>query len=129
MNSEQKKRIYVFEELCNGCRLCELQCSFVNEKEFNPKKALIRIAKVDSEGIDTPIVNCDGDCPETKNGTPACVQVCPTGAISYVTATEAFNMRQELVKKRNKQPIFKVIAPWKWPFPSWKEWPFEEKDS
>jgi len=105
-----------------------MQCSFVNEKEFNPRKSLIRIAKVDSEGIDTPIIDCDGDCPDKESEIPACVRFCPTGAIFYVTAAEALNRKQELVKKRAVQPIFKVIAPWKWPFPSWKEWPFEQKE-
>jgi len=127
MSTKQQKRIYSFEELCNGCRLCEMQCSFINEKEFNPKKSLIRIAKVESEGINTPIVNCNGDCPHKEDGIPECVRVCPTGALIYVTASEALKKRQELVKKRAVQPIFKIIAPWKWPFPSWSEWPFKDK--
>lgn len=129
LNSQEKKRIYVFEELCNGCRLCELHCSFVNTGEFNPLKSLIRIAKVESEGIDTPIVDCDGiSCPCKEGDAPECVRICPTGALIFATASEAFDKRQELVLKRSVQPIFKVIAPWKWPFPSWREWPFENKE-
>ncbi len=124
-----EKRIYVFEELCNGCRLCELMCSFINEKEFNPRKSRIRIAKIEGEGIDIPIVDCSvDDCPKKENGIPECVRICPTGALTYITADEAFKRKLELVKKRNVQPMFKVIAPWKWPFPSWREWPFEDKE-
>ena len=129
MSTGRQKRIFAFEELCNGCRLCELQCSFVNTKEYNPLQSLIRIASVTGTGIDAPIIDCDGsNCPLKEEGVPECVRICPTGALIYTSALEALAKKQELVLKRSVQPIFKVIAPWKWPFPSWREWPFEEKE-
>jgi hypothetical protein len=48
--------------------------------------------------------------------------MCPTGALIYATLDEVVEKRRELNEKRTLQPIFKVIAPWKWPFP-WREWP------
>ena len=123
---EKKKRIFVFEELCNGCRLCEMACSFVHHQEFNPHKSLIRVAKVEAEGIDTPLVDCNVECLEGQDKEPECVRLCSPGALIYSSLEEADQKRQELVQKRKKQPIFKVIAPWKWPYP-WREWPFEER--
>lgn len=102
-----------------------MQCSFVKNHEFNPTKSNISIAKVESEGIITPIVDCDGSgCVELGYQIPECVRVCPTGALLYVPANEARKKRQELIKARAVQPVFRFIAPWKWPYPPWKEWPF-----
>jgi Fe-S-cluster-containing dehydrogenase component len=124
--SKNPKRIFVFDELCNGCRLCEMQCSFIKDNTFNPKKSDILIAKVEKEGVFTPIVDCDSSgCINMELKMPECVRVCPTGALIYATLSEACSKRKELVKHRVVQPIFKVIAPWKWPYPSWREWPFE----
>ena len=119
-----KKRIFVIDDICNGCRLCEMECSFVNAEEFNPLKSRIQIARIDSEGMDTPFVDCDGsDCPA---GEPKCVEICPTGALLYTTLSDATKKKSELVKSRFMQPIFKIIVPWKWPFVShWQKWPFE----
>jgi Fe-S-cluster-containing hydrogenase component 2 len=117
------RKVYTIEDLCNGCRSCELACSFALSKEYNPRKSLIKIAKVYSEGKDIPLVNCNIQC---KSDPPKCVDICPTGALIFANQMEAIKMRRDLVKARKVQPVFKVIAPWKYPFP-WKPWPFEEK--
>ena len=118
-----KKSIHAIEELCNGCRSCELACSFAHYREFNPKKSLIKIAKIYSQGLDIPLVNCNIEC---KSDPPKCVDICPTGALIFANQKETEGMRRELAKARKIQPVFKMIAPWKYPFP-WKPWPFEEK--
>jgi len=41
------KALTVVEELCNGCRLCEMACSFLQAKEYNPSKSKIKIIKVE----------------------------------------------------------------------------------
>ena len=41
------KRIYVIEDLCAGCEICEVICSFVNTKEFNPRKARVKVVKIE----------------------------------------------------------------------------------
>jgi Fe-S-cluster-containing dehydrogenase component len=118
------KRVYVVEDLCNGCRSCELACSFALSREFNPQKALIKITKVYSQGLDIPLVSCNQQC---KSQPPKCVEICPTGALFYATVEEARRMRRDLAKNRSIQPVFKVIAPWKYPFP-WKKWPFAKSN-
>jgi len=125
----EKKRIHIIEDLCTGCRLCQLICSLEKTGEFNPKKANINVAHVDEKGIYMPVVDCDeGEClSKTTNEIPKCVQICAPGALIYETKDSAAEMKKDLVRKRAIQPLFKVFAPWKWPFP-WKEWPFEEEN-
>jgi len=115
----EKRRIYVFDDLCNGCRNCEMACSFANFKEFHPRKSKIKVSRVIYAGLNYPIVDCDGQCPA---GTPQCVAFCPTGCLTFVTRNQAAKMKQDLVMKREIQPVFKFIAPWKWAYP-WRPWP------
>jgi len=121
------KRLFVVaNELCNGCRSCEMWCSWVHAQEFGPNRGLIKIAK-DSEGaFDVPLVNCNGVCTyQMEQGIPLCVEMCPTGAIIYTDAEDAYNKRMELSVKRENQPLFKLVAPWKWPYP-WRKWQGKE---
>lgn len=121
------KKLHIIEDLCSGCRLCEMACSFLNTKEYNPRKSRIRIVKVEKEGINMPIADCDGiSCAKSSlDEIPKCVEICPTGALIFAGPSEAAKMKQELITKRALQPLFKLIAPWKWPYP-WRPWPFEE---
>ena len=125
-----EKRIFVIDELCNGCRACQMWCSFVQKErnEFNPSCSKIKIA-TDSDGaFDMPIVDCSGgECPHIEGGEPLCVQMCPTGALIYTDAEDAYQKRLELHRDREKQPLFKLIAPWKWPYP-WKAWQKKERE-
>jgi len=123
--NESKKEIHVIPELCNGCRLCEMRCSFIQGNEFDPLLSNISIERNNYEGVDVPHINCDfTDCSCDK---PECVEVCPTGSIFYCTESKARERKQELKEKQRLQPIFKVIAPWKWPYQSWKKWPYMDK--
>jgi carbon-monoxide dehydrogenase iron sulfur subunit len=63
-----------FPSQCSGCRMCELVCSFVHSKVFNPSLSRIRIAKIESELIDYPVT-----CRQCYN--PPCQKACPTQAI------------------------------------------------
>jgi len=76
-----------------------------------------------------PITDCNGSvcAKKSENNIPKCVQFCASGALIYATLDEAAEMKRDLIRKRAVQPLFKVIAPWKWPFP-WKPWPFEEDE-
>ncbi len=60
--------------LCNGCRVCELICSFIKNGTFSPSRARIRIQSY-YDGRDK-IVSCV-DCEK-----PKCIDSCPRGAIS-----------------------------------------------
>lgn len=113
------KRIYVIEDLCNGCRLCETFCSSLTDGVFGVKQSRIKVIKPPGEEKDIPIVNCDGRCvrPLYDDGRPTCVAVCPTGALIYEERNDAIARRLELEAAREEHSLFKVIAPWKWPFP------------
>ena len=43
---EKKRPVKAKWDRCNGCQLCQLICSFVHEKVFNPTKAAIRIERL-----------------------------------------------------------------------------------
>lgn len=125
-----KKRLYVYDDICSGCANCQMWCGFVNKGEFN--RAYSRI-DLERDGVDgrfnIPTVKCTGrGCPQmNEKGEPLCVEMCPTGALVYTDAEDADKKRMELQKSREVQPLFKLIAPWKWPYP-WREWPQPQKE-
>jgi Fe-S-cluster-containing dehydrogenase component len=112
------KRIYVIEDLCNGCRLCQSMCSSLANGVFSDH-ARIKIIKVPGEERDIPVVNCDGHCVRCINddGVPTCVSLCPTGALIYATQSEAVELRLKYEEARKTYSMFKIVAPWKWPLP------------
>lgn len=66
-----RKRIFIVaDQLCSGCRNCQMWCSFLRKQGnvFNPTFSCIRIMK-DAEGIlNIPTVDCDGEgCPHNEN--------------------------------------------------------------
>lgn len=123
-----RKIFVVANELCSGCRNCEIWCSFFkrHKNEFNPSYSNIKIFK-DAEGmLNVPMVDCDGkECPHNEKEEPLCVEMCPTGTLIFADIEELRRKRLELDQKRKVQPIFRLIAPWKYPYP-WKEWSKEE---
>ena len=116
---EDGKILYVIPDLCSGCRNCEVWCSFLHNKKFAFSKGQIKIQKVGE--FDVPIISCYGKCVLDN---PFCVEVCPTGALIYETQSKISEKIIELYKNRAKHPIFKLIAPWKWPYP-WRNIEFE----
>jgi Fe-S-cluster-containing dehydrogenase component len=119
------KRIYVIEDLCNGCRLCQTFCSSLAEGVFS-EHGRVRVIKIPGEERDIPLVDCEGAClrPLYDDHTPTCVSVCPTGALYYASQDEAAGMRLAWEQARQAHGLFKVVAPWKWPLP-WSERPAE----
>jgi len=113
------KNIYVIEQLCNGCRLCETFCSSLTQGVFSSQSERIQVIKMPGEEKDIPIVHCNGKCIRSifDDGRPTCVGLCPTGAIFFADHQEAINARREYEAARKEHSIFKFIAPWKWPFP------------
>jgi Fe-S-cluster-containing hydrogenase component 2 len=99
-------RILVREELCSGCRACEVACVSHHEGRFGTAAARIRVTKIEPLGLDHPHVcrqcrraPCAGACPtgalirdkvtgailvHAKDciGCSACVDACPFGAAS-----------------------------------------------
>ena len=121
------KRIYVFDELCSGCESCVMWCAFAMHRTFDRKQSRIRVAKDLDRAFDMPIVDCIGEDCENKNekGEPLCVEMCPSGCLVFTDAEDAYQKRVELHRARQVQPLFKLIAPWRWPYP-WREWAKEE---
>ena len=60
-------------EKCTGCRICELVCSEVKKKVYNPKKSLIRVVRV-PPGFSIAIT-----CRLCEK--PPCVTCCPEEAL------------------------------------------------
>ncbi len=75
------KRVYVNEEWCLGCHLCEYYCAFANSGQDSMVRALKdrtihpRIQVEEGDGISFA-VSCR-HCPE-----PLCVKACITGALT-----------------------------------------------
>lgn len=68
----EKKTIAVYEESCAHCLVCQLRCSFLLTKSFNPSQARIMVRWDDGAEI-----TFTEDC--TQCG--ACAQACPYGAL------------------------------------------------
>jgi carbon-monoxide dehydrogenase iron sulfur subunit len=79
-----QKNILIDPGSCTGCRMCELVCSLVKEKETNPAKARIYCEFYMMEGLRFPRVCVN--CLE-----PACIEACPTGAL-YKDETTGYTM-------------------------------------
>jgi Fe-S-cluster-containing hydrogenase component 2 len=67
------KYLYVYPELCTGCRVCALACSLKKNGVCNPKHAAIYVARDEFERWEYPIV-----CLQCED--PVCVEVCPQNA-------------------------------------------------
>ena len=67
-------RFIVDAEVCGGCKLCELMCSFVHEGSFSYTRSKIRVKRDDATGVDIPSV-----CHHCVS--PPCLDSCPEGAI------------------------------------------------
>ena len=121
------KRIYVVEDLCNGCRLCETFCSSLTDGVFSGQTARVRVVKMPGEEVAIPVVDCNGKCIRSiyDDGRPTCVGLCPTGALIYADHERAIKARLDYDAARKEHSLFKIVAPWKWPFP-WRR-PGEEK--
>lgn len=69
-------------DLCSGCGLCQLACSFQLLGGYNPHRALIRITHKSENLYHFPIV-----CSQCQN--PYCANICPVKAIDRHPETGA----------------------------------------
>ena len=63
------------KDLCTGCKICELICTFHHYEVNNPRKARLRIES-DEKEIYFKVRVC------TQCRKPKCVEACPEGALS-----------------------------------------------
>jgi len=82
VEANMKKILMVDVNACNGCRICEVVCSFEKEGVSAPTKSRIRILRVGEAGTDLP-----GVCQHCES--PPCADICPMDAISRDLQTEA----------------------------------------
>ena len=89
MEKKQVKRIFVLEEKCNGCRICELRCSFYHEQVYSPSLSRIHVVKKEVDGYTKPktCVICG-----------KCIEACPEKAITKSEETGAISISIELCK-------------------------------
>lgn len=64
------------QELCTGCRMCELMCSLENTGTINPCRARIRVQHSTKNGACKPII-----CRHCKS--PLCQEACPVPEAMY----------------------------------------------
>ncbi|KPV65150.1 MAG: Hdr-like menaquinol oxidoreductase iron-sulfur subunit 1 precursor [Candidatus Bathyarchaeota archaeon BA1] len=64
---------------CTGCRICELFCAFLHERVLNPRKARLRVTRLEPS-LDVPIA-----CRHCQE--PMCAKACPVDAIGKVRKT------------------------------------------
>lgn len=69
-----RKSIIGYFDVCTGCRICELACSFEKLGVYNPRRSMITV-KTRFDGLGTQPVVCI-QCEK-----PMCASSCPTGAI------------------------------------------------
>ena len=89
MSQKPVKRIFVQKEKCNGCRICELRCSFEHEGVFSPSLSRIYVHKVEEDGITIP---------KTCIICGKCIEACPVNAISKSAKTGAISIDPGLCK-------------------------------
>jgi Fe-S-cluster-containing dehydrogenase component len=115
-----KKVVAVAPEVCSGCKNCELWCSLKKGRggEFNPGFSIIKVIRDDKNANHSIFIDTDCcECSLNGIGEPICVEMCPTGTIVYTDFNDAIKKRMEMNDKKERQPLFKLIAPWKYPYP------------
>ena len=79
------KPILVREELCSGCRACQVACVAHHDRRFSTATARIRVTKIEPLGLDQPHV-----CRLCR---PApCIDACPSEALYRDPVTGAILM-------------------------------------
>ena len=78
MVTSEKKRVGILikPELCTGCRVCQMECSFRYHNLFNPALANIKILETPKNGISYSITYTD-ECLDCNT----CVEACVFGAL------------------------------------------------
>lgn len=80
------KRIVVHQDVCSGCRACQVACVAQHEGRFGTAQARIRVVKDEPRGLDRPQV-----CRLCR---PApCLAACAAGAIYRDGRTGAIRVR------------------------------------
>jgi hypothetical protein len=107
------KRIFVIEELCNGCRLCQTFCSSLEAGVFS-EAARLRVVKVAGEERDIPQVEWEYACGRTNLWFH--VLKFARWALFYADSASAEQRRRG---DSGRREFIQGDRPWKWPFRGW----------
>ena len=72
--SDKTSKISIDHKKCTGCRMCEQICTFFHEREFNPRRARIKVLMREKEGVNAPLL-----CNQCKT----CLSACNRDALSW----------------------------------------------
>lgn len=82
------KRILVHQDICSGCRACEVACVARHEGCFGTASARIRVTKIETMGVDHPHV-----CRLCRRA--PCVAACSSDALYQDEATGAVILKSK----------------------------------
>lgn len=97
-----EKVLIVDLDKCTGCRICELVCSMVKEKEFNPRKSLIKVLR--NKEVDANFVVLSNKCDYCGD----CIEWCTPEALSFVNMEEAILSWKGAKLGRVPAPLFGI---------------------
>jgi len=81
------KSVATIPKRCAGCKLCQLICSYITFRVFNPSRAHLTIKEDEKRGLFDIVL-----LPEC-NGCGACIKYCPSEAlIADASLTEKDNV-------------------------------------
>ncbi len=74
----KNQRVIDYEpEMCTGCRVCELECSFTYHQVFNPALSNVRVLET-PENVISYLINYNDKCPPNC---VICAKACVFGAL------------------------------------------------
>ena len=97
-----KRHLFFSHELCTGCRLCELICSQLNNGEYNPDRATIRI--LSHPDLGSNLVSIRKKPCVCGNGAEGCSAICNMKAIMFVDELDTPAMLKD--QKWMAAPVF-----------------------
>lgn len=79
--------IIIDSNLCYGCQICQLACSFHHTRAFWPERSSIFVSRKPQNGVVKWCIDstCDGCKDEDQ---PLCVKYCIYGAIKTINRKE-----------------------------------------
>jgi len=82
-------KINVDPEKCSGCRLCETACTREHYNNYGSRTARVRVVKIESEGIDYPVL-----CQKCER--PLCAEACPVEALTQDKSTGVIEVNEDI---------------------------------
>lgn len=69
----RREQLVVDPQKCTGCQQCLIACSMQHQGNINPKLAMLKIIRLESQELDIPVI-----CMACDNA--LCIKVCPMNA-------------------------------------------------